>query len=537
MHRRTAQRARKSGGGSVLTTDAHGRRWAVASARSMRGCRSRVLTARIVDLPDSNNINDALERLTAPRADARLRGYFLRGDEFRQSFYYDISEPMRSPSAVAHKLTKRRVARVDEEPARPNWWAENLPQAAEAELEASGADGLLLAHDWLPSAALPWSRAVEEAFGRAEAFTETAAWLFDAGAPSLRVRGAYADALRQAARENLRRTAQRFGKEARLGVVLPYSRRRAWRITPAQLEADGVVPALDIPPVEPREFLRSRASLRLDELRRTRNPAALAPSEEWARLLWSVGVNPIGAGAGYGAPFDAAPLEEGGAAVLQSTEDKWASGQNAETNRRDRLFAQAAQAVRRLGVECAVVEEAELIDMPPQRVRLLMVGPWRSLRTRTLDALETRFSKKQLALLEPIPHLLDGAPSPRLERWLSKMRRRRLELDSPSFEKRLQAWLVKSGAEPQAGVYRRSDGYAPAAVWSRLMSGGDDEYFTFAHEEPRPLELLVERAAERSRCERWTGREWKPLRSWTADGHTFTALESAPRRFETIRLR
>lgn len=503
----------------------------------MRDCRSRVLTARIVDLPDSNDIDAALERLTAPRAEARLRGYFLRGDEFRQSFYYDISEPMRDPSAVAHKLTGRRVARVDEEPARPNWWAENLPQAALEALEASGADCLLLAHDWLPSAALPWSRAVEAAFGRAESFMETAAWLFDAGAPSLRVRGAYADALRQAARECLRRTAQHFGKEARLGVVLPYSRRRAWWITPAQLEADGVVPALDIPPVEPREFLRSRASLRLDELRRASRPAAFAPSEEWARLLWSLGVNPISAAANVGAPFDAAPFEEGGAAVLQSTEDKWASGQNAETNRRDRLFAQAAQAVRRLGMECAVVEEAELINMPPQRVRLLMVGPWRSLRTRTLEALETRFPKKQLALLEPTPHLLDGAPSPRLERWLSKMRRRRLQLDSPSFEKRLQAWLAKSGAEPQAGVYRRSDGYAPASIWSRLMSGGGNEYFTFAHEEPRPLELLIERAAERSRCERWTGREWKPLRSWTADKHTFTALESAPRRFETVRLR
>lgn len=503
----------------------------------MQGCQSRVLTAHIVDLPTGDRIDAALEQLTAPRAEARLRGYFLRGDEFRQSFYYDISEPMRDPSAVAHKLTGRRVARVEEETGRPNWWAENLPQAAEAALEASGADGLLLAHDWLPSAQLPWSRAVEAAFGRAETFAEAVSWLFDAGAPSLRVRGAYADALRQTARENLRRTARALGKEARLGVVLPYSRRRAWRITPAQLEADGVVPALDIPPVEPREFLHSRASLRLDELRRARNPAAQAPSEEWARLLWSVGVNPIGADAGGGAPFDAAPFEEGGAAVLQSTDDQWASGQSAETNRRDRLFAQAAQAVRRLGVECAVVEEAELHDMPLQAVRLLIVGPWRSLRTRTLETLETRFSKKQLALLEPTPHLLDGAPSPRLERWLSKMRRRRIQLDAPSFEKRLQAWLAKAGAEPQAGAYRRSDGYSPAALWSRLMSGGGYEYFTFAHEEPRPLDMLIERAAERSRCERWTGREWKPLRSWTADKRTFLTLESEPRRFETIRMR
>ena len=69
------------------------------------------------------------------------------------------------------------------------------------------------------------------------------------------------------------------------------------------------------------------------------------------------------------------------------------------------------------------------------------------------------------------------------------------------------------------------------------MSGGGYEYFTFAHEEPRPLELLVERAAECACGDRWTGREWKPLRCWTADGHMFMTLESAPRRFETVRLR
>ena len=253
------------------------------------------------------------------------------------------------------------------------------------------------------------------------------------------------------------------------------SMRRPWRIPPAQLEADGVVPALEIPNVPPREFLDARASLRLLELLSARRPAALAPTREWARLLAAVGANPIGATAPYDAPdagFEAEPIVQNVVLAAHSDADRWAHGPGADTNRRERLFAETVKALTRLRVPVALADETELKEaLNRLEPRLIVIGPWRSLREETAHILEAVRPRRRVAFIEPAPYLADGAPSPRLGRLLAKMRRRIIDIeDSRGFNK-LQTRLRQVRLKPPAGAFRRSDGREPMRLWDAFRAG------------------------------------------------------------------
>ncbi|MDA1190985.1 MAG: hypothetical protein O3A46_04790 [Candidatus Poribacteria bacterium] len=515
-----------------------GFRWAVVSAEAFAARFEHATTSLVAETFEfpQNRLSDGWRALTElqrlPEGHA-LRGYFLRGDAHHLSDFYDITDDVQTDENVAARLAGRTVARVTAvgEPL-PHWWSDGIEPALESFARESNANGVLLAEDWTPTFDAPnrfpfCERVIDRFERRAEMpFREAVAWLFVTGEPSVRVRRAYAGAMRELARESL----ARWKRVAPLGVAFALTGKRRWWFAPTGAAEVGATPFVFAHAVEADKINHPAMRRRLSEVAAGFGEAlASAPTDPRLTTFHAHGI----VGEGSPIPPDAEPAPS--VLLIESREDGWAHAWDDETRAIRRFGDRFTSWLETLGISYATVDETLLRDFLKRfQPALLALLPTRGLSAPTLELLEGwTNAKRHVLAVEPLPTLLDGKPSGRLEDWLRERRVRHIEADGDEPDKRLGRLLQRRNAVAPFHVVRRDDGFAPRGLFRRFLRDSAAEYAVFHHADPDSA-LLIERTRE-TPVQRWTGAKWEPAPHWHANGFTYAEIELVAGRYAYVK--
>jgi hypothetical protein len=484
-------------------------------------------------------------RLSPPSAAEAL---YLRGDPFHLNELYDITEEVRTCVAreedaalqTAARLAGRRLVQVTRESSpHPTWWTTDLAEPLSTIAGDARVAGVLLDTDWVPDLdpahlTYPLPHAEEEDY------LAQAGWLFEMGEPSVRARGAMWQAVWACAEENLWSCAEAMGDRVRLGVALPLSPGQKWHLSPVALARRGLVPVVVAAGVSRQDAVRGMSLLRLAEAAAAgawgvasrlhgarRLGAWRALSRGWGFAL--TGSEPMGDG-----------MEEGrirpDVVLAHPREERWAYAWDDDSTHLESVSERLAAALFRRGVSWSATDEAQLAAaLEKFSPRLVLVAPARSLRAETVRALSKwTDTGGAVAVAEPVPYLADGNANAELERFLTRPRVRRLDIEGARGLRALDVLLRRTRIRPEFGVYGRSNGLAPKGLRRLTLHAGTCRYHTFLHADGEAGRLLLELPGERGLF-LWGGGGWQEAAAWHANGNTYLEMDAKPDTTHTLR--
>jgi hypothetical protein len=539
-----------------ILTDERGIRWASVGARAYRrrfpDHRTWLLRAEPLAFPKASPV-EVLRfiQFHATLESDRLPLFFLKGDEYHPTEFYDITSHIgrclesgdeREKHDIAGRLAGRYALRVLTERGRlPNWWTESLAEGFASLAEETDADGILLESDWLPAfdtnaPVYAWS---DEAFEPSE-FPVVLPWLFEVGEPSVRARMRALQALSESAAENLARCAQAFERK-RLGVAFPLTWQRAWMFSPYLLSRRGIVPFLTALSAAKEELSQGASLLRLAETSLTVTPtlrprfSARRGSEASTGFLNGWGFLLTDGDASRPPLPDDATLRPR-LLLIHPRDDAWAHSFDEQTPYFAHARSRLAEWLTERGIPFGVADEACLEEVIGRiQPRLVLLAPCRSVRVETVRVLgEWMGTRRTVVVVEPLPYLADGRASSELESFLTRPRLRRLDLEGRALDKTLTALLRKTGIAPEIGVYARATGLPLQTLRRQALDSTEGHYSVFFHAESEPLLVLVELPGEVS-VQRWDGSAWRETSFWHANGNTYLELPAEPERLYFLR--
>ena len=503
----------------------------------------RAKTARLA-ASRAPQARDLLGDLCVTPDGSELVAILLCGDEHHQTDLYDITDAVAEDiEGAARRLRGRDALQlVRERASSPSWWTRDLASVAAHASGAPDVHGVLLLADWMPRYD-PDDRAIPDPNPGARHLDDperSIGWAFLTGQPSASVRAEAFAGLRRQAVDNLRACVSALGGR-RLAVTLPSAKRRPWLLSPAEIAEAGAVPFLDVSQVTWDTLLRGKSALDIPELmpHPGRGIVYREPDTRVATALHGMGFDVLATSAHPAADIPHAAAPPARVAIIRSRHDGWAHAWDASAIASDAVVSRFAETLLSRGVPFAVLDEGALEN--PSSVAdidALLIAPARALSRACLDAL-TRHADRGGAILavEPVPHVVDGKPSPALEGLLTHRRLWLSPGDEGTTGKLLDALLRRAKAWREAGVYARPGGDRARGAVHLLTVGEGVDYLTYWHGDEAATAILVERGAPR-RAETWaeSGDDggWRPARYWHADGRTYLEVEAEPHGPRTV---
>ncbi len=538
-----------------IRVDSRGKRWAIVSARDFArqapGHDTWTLRANLSSLIASREpaARDVLLDLCVTRDGGELVAILLCGDEHHLTDLYDITDALTEDiDEAARRLQGRDALQLAREPAAlPSWWTRYLAGSlAVHAANAPDVHGVLLLADWMPRYD-PDDRAIPDPTNDGSLHLDdperNIGWAFLTGQPSAAVRAGVFAGLRRRAVDNLRRCVSALG-DRRLAVTLPSAKRRPWLLSPADIAEAGAVPFLDASQVTWDTLLRGKSALDIPELMpfEGRGVVYREPDTRVATALHGFGFDVLATSPHPTVDIPRADAMPARVAIIRSRQDAWVHAWDAGAIASDAVISRFADRLVARGIPYAVLDEGAFGSPAGLAgIDALVLAPTRALSRVGLDVLTRHVVDGGMILaVEPVPHLVDGQPSPVLEGLLLHRRVWRSPGDAGSVAKALAAFLRRAKARREAGVYARPTGDLAREVVHLLTVGEGVDYMTYWHRDEAARSILLERRVPRS-VETWCGsddgRQWRSAHHWHADGRTYTEVETKPHTPHTVALR